>query len=183
MRGLLNSTLMQQQPALAVTLVDNHDTQPCQALESWVDYWFKPIAYAVILLRAEGYPCLFYADWYGASHEDKGQRITLVPVEGLRELVRARQRFAYGVQRDWFDHFNTIGWTREGDDAHPGSGCAVLVSDGKAGSKWMEVGRRHAGRVFVDTLGNTPGTVTINADGWGEFYCPGGGVSVWVPRG
>ncbi len=182
MRRLLDNTLMQQQPALAVTLVDNHDTQPCQALESWVDYWFKPLAYAVILLRAEGYPCLFHADWYGASYEDKGQKIELAPVRGLRELARARQRFAYGVQRDWFDHFNTVGWTREGDDEHPGSGCAVLLSDGDAGAKWMEVGRRHAGRVFVDYLGNSEGTVTVNPDGWGEFRCPGGSVSVWVPR-
>ena len=182
MRRLLDNTLMQQQPALAVTLVDNDDTQPCQVLESWVDYWFKPIAYAVILLRSEGYPCLFYADWYGASYTDKGHHINLAPVPGLRELVQARQRFAYGLQRDWFDHFNTIGWTREGDDDHPGAGCAVLASDGAAGDKWMEVGRRHAGRTFVDWLGNCAGTVTIDNNGWGHFRCEGGSVSVWVPR-
>lgn len=182
MRRLLDNSLMQQQPALAVTLVDNHDTQPCQALESWVDYWFKPIAYAVILLRAQGYPCLFFADWYGASYEDKGIKIDLQPVKGLPKLAEARQRFAYGTQRDWFDHFNTVGWTREGDDDHPGSGCAVLASDGPAGSKWMEMGIRHAGRTFVDFLGNCAGAVTIDNNGWGEFRCEGGSVSVWVAR-
>jgi hypothetical protein len=40
----------------AVTLVDNHDTQPLQALEAPVEDWFKPIAYAFILLRKDGYP-------------------------------------------------------------------------------------------------------------------------------
>ncbi len=182
MRHILDNTLMQQQPGLAVTLVDNHDTQPCQALESWVEFWFKPLAYAIILLRAEGYPCIFYADWYGASYEDKGSKITLAQVPGLKELVLLRKRFAYGIQRDWLDHFNTIGWTREGDDEHPGSGCAVLMSDGPSGIKWMEIGRKHAGKIFIDYLGNATDEVVINSDGWGEFKCNGGSVSVWVSK-
>jgi alpha-amylase len=45
----------------------------------------------------------------------------------------------------------------------------------------MEMGIEHAGRLFRDALGNQPGTVTINADGWGEFKTAGGSVSVWVP--
>ncbi len=44
MRRLLDGTLMQQLPLLAVTLVDNHDTQPLQAPESMVEAWFKPLA-------------------------------------------------------------------------------------------------------------------------------------------
>jgi hypothetical protein len=44
----------------------NHDTQPLQALESVVEPWFKPLAYAFILLRREGYPCLFLPDYEGA---------------------------------------------------------------------------------------------------------------------
>lgn len=67
MRRILDNTLMQQQPALAVTLVENHDTQPLQALESPVADWFKPLAYAIILLRQEGYPCVFYPDYYRAA--------------------------------------------------------------------------------------------------------------------
>lgn len=39
--------------------MDNHDTQPGQALQSFVDEWFKQSAYAIILLREEGYPCVF----------------------------------------------------------------------------------------------------------------------------
>lgn len=29
--------------------------------------WFKPLAYAFILTRAEGYPSVFYGDYYGTK--------------------------------------------------------------------------------------------------------------------
>jgi alpha-amylase len=185
MRRILDGTLMQQQPALAVTLVDNHDTQPLQALESPVDYWFKPLAYAIILLREEGYPCVFYPDLYGAQYTGQGSdgndyHILLASVAELPALLKLRRERAYGIQRSYFDHSDIVGWTREGDDGHTGSGLAVLLSDGPGGSRWMEVGRRHRGLRFVDHLGHRPETVTINPDGWGEFHVNGGSVSVWA---
>jgi hypothetical protein len=33
----------------------------------------KPLAYAIILLRREGYPCVFQADYHGAEYEDYGR--------------------------------------------------------------------------------------------------------------
>ena len=54
---ILDKTLLKENPSKAVTFVDNHDTQPGQSLESFVEEWFKPIAYSLILLRNEGYPC------------------------------------------------------------------------------------------------------------------------------
>ena len=68
-----DNTLLQARPTHAVTVVDNHDTQPLQALEAPVMSWFKGIAYALILLRDEGYPCVFYPDLYGAHYKDKGR--------------------------------------------------------------------------------------------------------------
>ena len=44
----------------------------------------------------------------------------------------------------------------------------------------MKMGRRYAGERFHDALGNCPEPVTIGADGWGEFRCEGGSVSVWM---
>jgi len=186
MRQILDNTLMQQQPALAVTLVENHDTQPLQALESPVDGWFKPLAYAIILLREQGYPCVFYADYYGADYRDKGgdgndYDIHLAPVPKLPELLAARRDYAYGPQHDFLDDPHVIGWTREGTDEHAGSGLAVLLSDGPGGSKWMYVGQGHKGKQFRDHLGHRPETVTINEQGWAEFGVNGGSVSVWVP--
>jgi alpha-amylase len=185
MRRILDNTLMQQQPHLAVTLVENHDTQPLQSLESPVAGWFKPLAYAIILLREEGYPCVFYPDYYGAAYTDRGgdgnhYPIRLEAVADLPALLALRRERAYGTQRDYWDHPDIIGWTRQGDDDHHQSGLAVLLSDGPGGSRWMEVGRRHSGARFRDHLGHRPETVIINADGWGQFHTDGGSVSVWA---
>ncbi|MBA4167343.1 MAG: alpha-amylase, partial [Chitinophagaceae bacterium] len=130
MSTILNNSLLQDNPALAVTVVDNHDTQPLQSLEAPVEAWFKPLAYAIILLRDQGYPCLFYPDLYGAHYTDKGRdgndhEIFLDKCDGIEKLLSARKEFAYGPQRDYFDHDNCIGWTREGTDENQGSGCAV----------------------------------------------------------
>ena len=79
MRRILEGTMMQQNSTNAVTFVENHDSQPLQALESPVEPWFKPLAYALILLRQQGYPCIFYADYFGASYSDRGYDIYLPP--------------------------------------------------------------------------------------------------------
>ena len=62
MRSILNNTLVQRSPAQTVTFVDNHDTFREQTERSIQD-WFKPLAYALILLREQGYPCVFYGDY------------------------------------------------------------------------------------------------------------------------
>jgi alpha-amylase len=46
----------------------------------------------------------------------------------------------------------------------------------------MEMGKRHAGRTFVDALGFRSESVTVDENGWGEFYCNATSVSVWTPR-
>ncbi|HMU82776.1 MAG TPA: alpha-amylase [Leptospiraceae bacterium] len=183
MRRLFSGTLMEQRPRMAVTFVDNHDSQPLQALESCIEPWFKPLAYAAILLRREGYPCIFHPDYYGADYEDRGKdgntyRIVMPSHRFLIDkFLYARRNFAYGPQYDYFDHYNSIGWTRLGDLSHPKS-MAVLMSDGPAGHKWMETGKR--GAQFRDITGHVSHIVTTNGDGWGEFHCNGGSVSVWV---
>lgn len=131
---IFNDGLVSVKPELAVTVVDNHDTQPLQSLEAPVENWFKPHAYALILLREGGYPCVFYPDLYGAHYVDKGKdgnehEIFLDICKHLEQLLVARKQFAYGLQRDYFDHPNCIGWTREGTKENEGSGCAVVLSN------------------------------------------------------
>ncbi|HEX3934387.1 MAG TPA: alpha-amylase, partial [Puia sp.] len=131
LRGVLKNCLLEANALLAVTLVDNHDTQPLQTLETPVKVWFKPLAYALILLREAGYPCVFYPDLYGAHYVGKGKdgsdsEVWLEKCPHLEALLRARKQYAYGRQRDYFDAPNCIGWTREGTEEHPGSGCAVV---------------------------------------------------------
>ena len=42
MKTIFDNTLVNSDPDLAVTFVDNHDTQLGQSLQSWVQDWFKP---------------------------------------------------------------------------------------------------------------------------------------------
>jgi alpha-amylase len=184
LRTIFDNTLVQDQPTLAVTLVDNHDSQPLQALESVVESWFKPLAYALILLRRGGYPCIFYADYYGAHYKDKGKdgkeyEIWLdshKPI--IDKFLEARQTYAFGEQYDYFDHPNCIGWTRLGTAERAG-GMAVLLSNGSDGTKWMEVGKPN--KKYIDLTEHIKEPVTTNEKGWGEFRCKGGSVSVWIP--
>jgi alpha-amylase len=187
LRQLGSQSLLEKRPELAVTIVGNHDTQPLQALEAPVQNWFKPLAYAFILLREAGYPCVFYPDLYGAHYVDKGadgndQEVWLETCAGLEPLLMARKRNAYGTQRDYFYAPGCIGWTREGDAGIPDSGCAVVLSNAEPATLGMEVGRHFAGTVFIDCLGWYPGEVTIGTDGCAEFPVNGGSVSVWVSK-
>ncbi|TXF77325.1 alpha-amylase [Chryseobacterium sp.] len=184
LRTIFDETLTLKNPVLSVTVVDNHDTQPLQDLEAPVEGWFKPLAYALILLRESGYPCVFYPDLYGAHYTDKDkegneQEIFLQKVPKIEELLHARKHFAYGMQRDYFEDANCLGWTREGDGEH--SGCAVVLSNKDAYQKPMEMGTRYAGQQFYDFVGWFPDSVTIDENGWGNFPVPAGNVSVWVP--
>ncbi|HYW19388.1 MAG TPA: alpha-amylase [Nodularia sp. (in: cyanobacteria)] len=180
MRTIFDRTLAKEQPALAVTFVENHDTQPCQSLESPVEPWFKPLAYALILLRREGYPCVFYADYYGAQYQDKGRDATLHSHRFLIDkFLGARRDYGFADQHDYFDHPHTIGWTRLGNSEHPGA-MAVVMTNSEAGNKWMNMFRPN--EAFYDATGHIQEIVYTNDDGWGNFPCPGGSVSVWLQK-
>ena len=183
LRQIFNDTLTLADPLHSVSLVDNHDTQPLQALEAPVEKWFKPIAYALILLRENGFPCVFYPDLFGAKYTDKDkegndQEIFLDKVEKIEELLKARKNFAYGIQKDYFDDAHVLGWIREGDKNH--SGCAVVLSNGDASEKSMEMGKKYSGKTFYDFLGRFEDKIIIDENGWGNFPVPAGNVSVWV---
>ena len=185
LRQIFDNTLVKSQPTLAVTLVENHDSQPLQSLESVVEAWFKPLAYALILLRREGYPCIFYADYYGAHYKDRGKdgneyEIWMESHQWLLDkFLFARQTYAYGEQLDYFDHPNTIGWTRLGDDEHSG-GMAVVLSNSEEGRKWMNIG--HPNCTYIDITEHIAEPVTTNEEGWAEFRCNGGSISLWIQQ-
>lgn len=185
MTQIFDDTLVQEQPALAVTLVENHDSQPLQSLESVVEGWFKPLAYALILLRQDGYPCIFYADYYGAHYKDTGRdgqeyEIFIDSHQWMIDkFLYARQEYAFGDQYDYFDHPNTLGWTRLGNEEHSG-GMAVVLSNGEAGTKWMQVGQLN--QTYIDLTEHIKDAIVTNDQGWAEFRCQAGSVSVWIPK-
>jgi alpha-amylase len=120
LRKILNRTVVKSYPNDAVTFVDNHDTVVGQSLESWVGPGFKVQAYALILLREHGYPCVFYGDIYP---NDEGYSPEIA--RSVKVLSEARKLYAYGTTDDYFQGASCIGFVRRGDSAH--SGCAVLL--------------------------------------------------------
>lgn len=195
LRKLYDGTLVQVDPAHAVTFVENHDTQRHLGTLSRVDDWFKPLAYALLLLRREGYPCLFYPDYFGANG-----------LKTLNLLLSLRRDHAHGEQHSYFDDRDIVGWTREGDQDHPRA-MAVVISDNFSeqggGEKMMFVGQKNRmkhrmkylikqlkqSRVFKDVTGNFNHAVIVGDDGVGVFpvkhasdQVPGQSLSIWIEQ-
>ncbi|KAI0684103.1 alpha amylase [Cytidiella melzeri] len=212
LRTIFKSTVVQLRPGDAVTFVDNHDTQIGQTLESWVYSAFKLQAYALILLRKVGHPCvalrstmlpkvpeflwltlfvfscIFYGDLY-PNDECYDAKVS----EGLRSLIQARRKFAYGPQRDYLVDKNCIGFVREGDETH--GGCVVLISNRTSdvdGGKYLQahdhtclltfyVSQRNSGHRYQCFSGNDVNIhVDVDGAGWGKFPYPSGAVDVWI---
>jgi alpha-amylase len=183
-RKIFDNTLLKERPELSITFVDNHDTQPLQSLESTVDYWFKPLAYAIILLREQGTPCVFYPAVYEAKYTDhkdgKEIYVELNKVPGIEEMMKVRAKLAYGQQHDYFDHEHVAGWTREGSGEYPGSGCAVVISNGDGGEKKMYMGKQHAGKKMKPVCGNPGEIIELDKNGDGLFKVNETSAAVWV---
>ncbi|KAK8157806.1 glycoside hydrolase superfamily [Phyllosticta citrichinensis] len=188
LRKIFDDSLVAVEPYNAVTCVANHDTQPGQTVATPVSSFFKPLAYALILLRPNGYPCIFHGDLYGLL---PGYSTDAEPPScsgALPALIKARQLYAYGDCDDyWSDDANCIGWVRRGTWDRGDGGCAVVMSNAGANQKRMFVGEQWAGSVWTDVLGwarngDQDAQVQIGEDGFGEFTCGECSVSVWVRR-
>ena len=175
LRALFSGTLVNADPQLAVTFVDNHDTQPGQALESWIPVWLKAPAYALILLRDCGFPCVFWGDLYGIPAKNIGR------VSELPTLLHLRDEAARGPEHDYFDEEHLLGFTREGEDDAPGSGLAMLFSCRDAGEKRMFVSSRLAGQTLVCRMGHGA-PVKLDSEGCGTFRVDAGQFCVYTPK-
>ncbi|KAL4997798.1 glycoside hydrolase superfamily [Aspergillus recurvatus] len=178
MRRIFEDTLVQKSPEHAVTFVANHDTQPGQSLETPIAPFFKLLAYALILLRNKGQPCVFYGDLYGIAARNK-HSLGSSCASKLSTLMQARKLYANGAQRDYFDRENCIGFVRYGNARHP-FGLACIMSNAGPSRKRMFVGRTYAGERWTDILEGRMDTVTINRKGYGKFPVAAYSVSVWV---
>lgn len=184
LRTIIRGSLLECRPHSAVTIVTNHDTQPGQTSYTPMDPRLKPLFYAFILLRKEGYPCVFWGDLFGtagphaeppACTSPDGKRSLLV------ELMLARQSFAYGEQRDYFDAPGCVAWSRAG--THDRRGCVVMLSvlpAGKTASKRIGLGRPGDTWVDILSLDQERPTVVSDKNGFGTFSCRGVSVAVFV---
>ena len=179
LRKIFDNTVVSEHPTIAVTFVDNHDSQPGQALSSYIQTWFKSIAYGLILLRKDGYPCVFYGDYYGVEADDDK---AVEPQKGIIDkLLYIRRNYAYGDQFDYFEDPHTIGWVRTGDEEQP-SGLAVVMTNRDESSIIMNLGEEKAGNVYVDLTGQIEEEILIDEDGNGEFIAPAGGIAAYGIR-
>ena len=97
-------------------------------------------------------------------------------------LLDARRSRAFGEQTDYFDHPNTVGFTRAGDEQHPDSGLALLLSNGEDGEKVMSVGVTHANETWHEITGSYDDEIVIGDDGKALFRVHGGKLAVWVKK-
>lgn len=178
LRRIFDQTLVATNPLMCVTFVDNHDSQPGQSLESWVEGWFKPHAYALILLRRDGYPCVFAGDYVGLSDHNHENADTY----RIDQMMWIRKALAWGDQTDYFETEHTIGWVRHGSDEHPNK-LAVVMTNGDMDQLWMDLGHEQAGRTFVDYLGHNDARVVIGDDGRAAFPVSPGSVSAYAQEG
>ena len=95
-------------------------------METPINPKFMALAYALILLRKEGYPCVFYGDLYGLCEPHSSPPTCWGK---LPDLVLARKLFAYGIQTDYFEKNDCIGWIRSGvSEDGKNSGLAIVMS-------------------------------------------------------
>lgn len=167
-RHLLDGTLSKEMPGYAVAFVDNHDTQPTQALESWVLNWFKTSAYALILLGICEVPCVFLGDIQGIS-KTKNPKVSL-----LSEMVWIRSHLLAGEYRDLCDEDpQKCCWITLGP--HP---ILVLFTIGDRKQKQVCF-PQYAGCTFTD-ISRADRHVQLDAGGNAVMDCEGGCCSIYI---
>jgi alpha-amylase len=199
LRALNANTLMAEQPSKAVTFVENHDYQFGRGFNSHVQEWFKPLAYAFILLRDQGYPCLFFPDYYG-SHNKNNHQGQPSGREYLDLLLKLRKQFALGEERFYADR-NIAGWVRMG--GVPGAkGAMSVVINNSVSVKSIEMNTGRFNKRFYhlatiklkdnqfvviknryDLYGDKAEGLSTDQDGWADFLADGGTASIWIEDG
>lgn len=187
LREIFSDTLLINDPDATVAFVENHDTQPLQALETTVSAWFKPHAYALLLMNEKGIPCVFYADLFGASYADENDKgemheIDMPVIEELPRILEARKRFAKGPQSFLTGETkNCVCLVRHGTEHEPGS--VTVLTNGEECTYNVDLGPSQAKTSFRDFLGKRKEIVTTDDQGKADFPVNEKSVSIWVPHG
>ncbi len=170
----LGGTLMNDSPQSAVTFVENHDIVRDNSIVN-----DKMLAYSVILTH-EGYPCVFWQDYYNWGLGLEGQK------GGIAELVRVHEVYAGGKTNVLYVDDNLYIMQRTGHNAQKGL-IYVLNNRGDAWSgaevvcQWKNKGFHPVAWRGCNDLG-IPYSVTTNENGLGSFWAPPRGYAVYVPQ-
>ena len=169
LRGLSGATLLEREPDSACVFVDNHDTQPGQALESWVQPWFKPLAYAYVLLRDAQYPCVFFGDLYGVPHD----RIRPMPMLNAMVWIRAHL-LGDRVEEQPGDSAHSLCWCVAGE--HP---VCVVLNTSDTPIEREVTSEALASRTLVDIC-HAGAPAEMGKEGHGTLTCPAGTCSIYI---
>ena len=168
-------TLSAEQPARAVTFVDNHDTT--QKEEDGV-HNDKLLAYAYVLTH-EGYPCVFWRDYFNEGLAKAGTP------NGVEALVAAHGRFAGGGTDVLHADDDLYVMQRSGHGALPG---LVLVLNNR-GDGWngTEVSTRWPDTRFAPVAWGgrdetEPQPKWSDPQGRADFWAAPRGYAVYTPQ-
>jgi len=169
MRGLQFAGFTEANGPLSVSFVENHDTDDSGgALYSPVIN-LKMLAYAYILTREKGYPCVFYRDYYEYGLGAK-----------IKTLIGIRKANAYGAGYEYtsIDDADLYAYSRAGDASH--QGLLMMLNDGSS-TRSASITTPFKNATLTDKTGNVSGTVKTDANGLGTFSVNSRSYSVWVP--
>jgi alpha-amylase len=156
------------------------------------------------LLRAQGYPCVFYGDYYGIKGEAE-RRGQPAGKNYLDLLLKARKQFALGEERYYADR-NVAGWVRMGGVPGARGALAVVINTAASGVRPinMDTGRvnrrfyhlatiKQAGTNDADDFivvrsayqqyGDKSEAIWTGPDGRADFLADSGTVSLWLEDG
>lgn len=179
LRTIFEGTLTQQNPVHAISFIDNHDTMPMEAMDSFIPEYFRPTAYSLILLREHGIPVIFYPDIVSLTYEKNGNKVELNEVYGLQEMIKMRSELAYGFQREYFLDHHLIGWSRPGKDNN--GGCAVVISYDPEAEIEMEMGEENKNRKYKNFMNPSQHITETDDRGVARFKANDNLLSIWIP--
>ena len=164
-------TISQNLPAQAVTFVENHDVARSDPVVA-----DKMLAYAFILTH-EGYPCVFWQDYYGYGLAREGAP------DGIAALVRLHEDAAGGATTVVHVDDDLYVMQRSGHATQPGLAFA-LNNRGDWNGTWVRTqwpGTRLVPRAWYGNRGAAPMEKRTDADGWVDLWAPPRGYVAYVP--
>jgi alpha-amylase len=166
-------TLLKDTPTQAVTFVENHDVVRDDPI-----IMDKMLAYAFILTH-EGYPCVFWQDYYTWDLGEEGYQ------SGIAALVRLHEDHAGGSTSVLYVDDNLYIMQRNGQGSQKG---LIFVLNNRGDWNGTSVKTQWKSTRFVplawrgrDDLG-VPKEKWTQEDGYSDFWAPARGYAVYVPQ-
>lgn len=167
-------TLVNDRPLQAVTFVENHDIVRDNPIVN-----DKMLAYAYILTH-EGYPCVFWQDWFNNALAQGSNR------GGIAALVELHETWAGGGSTVLYADNDLYVMQRGGVGAQKG---LVLVMNNRGDrwngawvrTKWSNT-RFAPGAWRGRNDGGVPDEEWSGVEGWAELWAPPRGYTVYLPQ-